>query len=51
MGLSSQNHPLNLAKNRGNKIGFFYVKRAKAKNDVVSYPGVPRVRNDKCKQF
>ena len=28
-----------------------YVKRAKAKNSVISYLRVPRVRNGQCKQF
>ena len=41
---------------RGNNIwatkwAFIYVKRAKAKNSVVSYLRVTRVRNDQCKQF
>ena len=41
---------------RGNNIGamkwaFIYVNRAKAKNSVISYLRVPRVRNDQCKQF
>ena len=41
---------------RGNNIGamkwaFIYVKRAKAKNTVISYLMVPRVRNGQCKQF
>ena len=41
---------------RGNNIGamkwaFIYVKRAKAKNSVISYLRVPRVRNGQCKQF
>ena len=51
MGLSPQNHPLKSAKNRGNKIGFYLCKTANAKNSVISYLGVPRVRNDQCKQF
>ena len=51
VGLSPQNHPLKSAKNRGKKLVFIYVKRAKAKNNVISYPGVPRVRSDQCKQF
>ena len=51
VGLSPQNHPLKSAKNRGNKIGFIYVKSAKGKNNVISYLGVPRVRNGQCKQF
>ena len=33
------------------KWAFIYVKRAKAKNSVILYLRVPRVRNDKCKQF
>ena len=32
------------------KWAFIYVKRAKAKNSVISYLGVSRVGNDKCKQ-
>ena len=41
---------------RGNNIGamkwaFIYVKRAKAKNSVISNLRVPRVRNGQCKQF
>ena len=41
---------------RGNKIGamkwaFIYVKRAQAKNSVISYHMVPTVRNGQCKQF
>ena len=43
---------------RGNNIilwatkwAFIYVKRAKAKNSVISYLRVPRVRNGQCKQF
>ena len=41
---------------RGNNIGamkwaFIYVKRAMAKNSVISYLRVPRVRNGQCKQF
>ena len=41
---------------RGNNIwatkwAFIYVKRAKAKNSVISYLRVPRVRNVQCKQF
>ena len=41
---------------RGNNIGamkwaFIYVKRAKAKNSVISYLRVPRVRNGQGKQF
>ena len=41
---------------RGNNIGamklaFIYVKRANAKNCVISYLRVPRVRNGQCKQF
>ena len=41
---------------RGNNIGamkwaFIYVKMAKAKNSVISYLRVPRVRNGQCKQF
>ena len=41
---------------RGNNIGatkwaFIYVKRAKAKNCVLSYLSVPRVPNGQCKQF
>ena len=41
---------------RGNNIGamkwvFIYVKRANAKNCVISYIRVPRVRNGQCKQF
>ena len=35
---------------RGNEIGFYLCKRAKAKNSVISYLGVPTVRNDQCKQ-
>ena len=35
---------------RVTKWAFIYVKRAKAKNSVISYLGVPRVRNDQCKQ-
>ena len=40
----------------GNNIGamkwaFIYVKRAKAKNSVISYLRVPRIRNGQCKQF
>ena len=33
------------------KLAFIYVKRAKAKNSVISYLRVPRVRNDQCNQF
>ena len=33
------------------KWAFIYVKRAKAKNSVISYLRVPRVRNGQCKQF
>ena len=33
------------------KLAFIYVKRAKAKNSVISYLRVPRVRNNQCKQF
>ena len=33
------------------KWAFIYVKKAKAKNSVISYLGVPRVRNGQCKQF
>ena len=51
VGLSPQNHPLKSAQNRGKKVAFIYVKRAKAKNNVISYLGVPRVRNDQRKQF
>ena len=41
---------------RGNNIGamkwaYIYVKRANAKNCVISYLRVPRVRNGQCKQF
>ena len=41
---------------RGNNIGamkwaFIYVKRANAKNSVISYLRVPRVRNGQRKQF
>ena len=41
---------------RGNNIwatkwAFIYVKRAKAKNSVIPYLRVPRVRNGQCKQF
>ena len=41
---------------RGNNIwatkwAFIYVKRAKAKNSVISYLRVPRMRNVQCKQF
>ena len=41
---------------RGNNIGamkwaLIYVKRAKAKNSVISNLRVPRVRNGQCKQF
>ena len=35
----------------GNELAFIYVKRAKAKNSVISYLGVLRVRNDQCNQF
>ena len=50
-GLGWGFHPLKSAKNRGKKLVFIYVKRAKAKNNVISYPGVPRIRSDQCKQF
>ena len=33
------------------KLVFIYVKRAKAKNNAISYLGDPRVRNDQCKQL
>ena len=33
------------------KWAFIYVKRAKVKNNVISYIRVPRVRNGQCKQF
>ena len=33
------------------KWAFIYVKRAKAKNSVISYLRVPTVRNGQCKQF
>ena len=33
------------------KWAFIYVKRAKAKNSVISYLRVPRLRNGQCKQF
>ena len=41
---------------RGNNIwatkwAFIYVKRAKARNSVISYLRVPRVRSGQCKQF
>ena len=36
---------------QGKKLFFIYVKRGKAKNNVISYLGVPWVRNDQCKQF
>ena len=36
---------------RCHEMGFFYVKRAKAKNSVISYLRVPRVRNGQCKQL
>ena len=35
----------------GNALAFTYVKRAKAKNSVISYLRVLRVRNDQCNQF
>ncbi len=52
VGLSPQNHPFKSATNGGNKIVLFiYVKRAKAKNNVISYLCVSRVRNDQGQQF
>ena len=33
------------------QLAFIYVKRAKGKNNVISYLGIPRVRNDQCKEF
>ena len=33
------------------KLAFIYVKRAKARNSVISYLRVPTVRNGQCKQF
>ena len=33
------------------KLVFSYAKRAKAKSNVISYLGVPRVRYDQRKQF
>ena len=48
---SPQNHRLKSAKIRGNKIGFYFCKRAKGKNNVISYLGDPRVRNDQCKHW
>ena len=33
------------------KLAFIYVKRAKARNTVISYLRVPRVRSGQCKQF
>ena len=33
------------------KLAFIFVKRAKAKNSVISYLRVPTVRNGQCKQF
>ena len=42
VGLSPQNHPLKSAKkNRVTKLAFIYVKKAKAKNNVISYIGFP----------
>ena len=35
----------------GNELAFIYVKRAKAKNSVISYIRVARVRDDQCQQF
>ena len=48
--ISCEALPLYSNPKRGNEMSFFYVKRAKAKNSVISYLGVPRVRNDQCKQ-
>ena len=48
--------PLPATPKRGNniwatKLDFIYVKRAKARNSVISYLRVPRVRSGQCKQF
>ena len=43
VGLSPKNNPLKSAKTGVTKLAFIYVKRAKAKNNVISYLGVPRV--------
>ena len=33
------------------KLVFIYVKRAKAKNNIISYPGVPRVGMNNASNF
>ena len=49
--ISSEDLPLTATTKGVTKWVFIYVKRAKTENCVISYLGVPRVRNDQCKQF
>ena len=41
-GAFTPKSPFEVGKNRGNRTVFIYVKRAKAKNNVISYIGVAR---------
>ena len=51
-GAFTPKSPFEVSKKTGvTKLAFIYVKRAKAKDNVISYFGVPRVRNDQCKQL
>ena len=49
--ISSEALPLPATPKGVTKWAFIYVKRANAKNSVVSYIRVPRVRNGQCKQL
>ena len=48
--ISSEALPVTATPKAVTKWSFIYGKGAKAKNSVLSYLGVPIVRNDQCKQ-
>ena len=50
-GFTPASNPKRLGNIWATKLAFNYVKRAKAKNSVISCLRVPIVRNGQCKQF
>ena len=49
--LTPASNPKRVTPYIGNEFNFIYVKRAKAKNIVISYIRVARVRDDQFQQF
>ena len=47
-GAFTPKSPFEVTKTGVTKLAFIYVKKAKAKNNIISYIGVARVRNDQC---